>query len=105
MDADSLYEESQGKRLGLSHRSLVLAIRYGLADWQHGVDTGKMLSAIESGEVWRMPRVGKKTVQEWCRFMAQTPDQPLLQAGAHRSAEERTDGLVPRPPMADSSAN
>ncbi len=70
MDADSLYRESQGRLSGLSHRSLVLAIRYGLADWQNGVDMTKMLAAIESGEVWKMRGVGQKTIQEWCQFIA-----------------------------------
>jgi len=80
MDADSLYEESRGRMTGMSHRSLLLAIRYGLADWQKGVNVGRMLAVIESGDVWKMRGVGKKTVREWCKYVAQivakTPPQP-----------------------------
>ncbi len=74
MNADILYQESQGRLTGMSHRSLLLAIRFGLADWQNGVNIERMTSAIESGEVWRFRGVGKKTVKEWCLFIAKKAD-------------------------------
>ncbi len=80
MDADSLYEESRGRFIGMSHRSFLLAIRYGLADWQKGVNVGRMLAVIESGDVWRMRGVGKKTVREWCKFVAPIAEKASRQA-------------------------
>jgi hypothetical protein len=71
MNPDDLYKESQGRMIGMSHRSLVLAIRYGLADWKNGINVQRMLAVIESGEVWRLRGVGKKTVHEWCKFIAE----------------------------------
>jgi len=72
MDADNLYKESQGQLVGMSHRSLILAIRYDLADWKNGIKIQKMLAMIESGDVWSLRGVGKRTVREWCKFIADT---------------------------------
>jgi hypothetical protein len=70
MDRDSLHHASPARKIELSHRSMVLAIRYGLADWRTGVDVGKMQAAIDSGRIWQLRGVGQKTAREWCAFIA-----------------------------------
>lgn len=70
-DANGFIQKNQRRGLAVSHRSLILAIRFGLADWENGIDMEKMLAAIENGEVWKMRGVGEKTIQEWSNFIVQ----------------------------------
>lgn len=90
MDADNLLRISKGQIYGMRTRSLVLAIRYDLADWENSVNVQKMLAVIESGDVWGMRGVGEKTVREWCIFLSQrinSAAQHPLEAGGGDSGD------------------
>ena len=69
MDSGNLSQKSEGPISKMSYRSLVMAIRHGLADWENGVNVQKMIAVIESGDVMDLSGVGKKTILEWCIFI------------------------------------
>jgi hypothetical protein len=71
MDIDNHSRKRKGQISKMSYRSLVMAIRYGLADWENGVNVQKMIAVIENGDVMDMNGVGKKTILEWCIFITQ----------------------------------
>ena len=77
MDANDLFKKSRARFREMSRRSLVMAVRYRLADWETGVDVPKMFAALEIGEVLEMRGVGRKTVQEWRQFVIQKINGPV----------------------------
>jgi len=46
MDANDLFKKSRARFREMSRRSLVMAVRYRLADWETGVDMPKMFAAL-----------------------------------------------------------
>jgi hypothetical protein len=70
MIANELFQKSMRnmkypKARGMSSRSFLYACRNNFGTINEGINTQKLLNAIESGEVWHIHGVGKKTISQW----------------------------------------
>jgi hypothetical protein len=75
MIAEELFQKSKRnmkypQAKGMSNRSFLYACRNNFGNISNGIDKLKLYRAIESGEVWNIKGIGKKTIKEWCEWIA-----------------------------------
>ena len=74
MNADELYLRSKMNRRypiakGMSSKAFLLACRNDLGNIEKGINKKKLLKVVETGEAWKMERIGKGIIKEWCEWL------------------------------------